>query len=201
MAQDAMQVVNEHPSVDVRKLYAGEVAARVGLPVNDLVAVAARGGRAQVRITPLRQVGVAENAEFVAVSLLLQRWNDIADWLIEDLFADDVARRAFLALAQADGALTAALDGADPEARELLERAAVADLEADPFVEACNLVAAATRRELSRRARSGSPMGLDELRDVSEARRQLELLDDPATAQDAAGVLLGWLAGQGEERA
>ncbi len=200
MAQEAMQVVNEHPSVDVRKLYAGEVAARVGLPINDLVAVAARGGRAQVRITPSRQVGVAENAEFVAVSLLLQRWNDIADWLIEDLFADDVARRAFLALAHTDGVLAAALDAADPDARELLERAAVADLEADPFVEACNLVAAATRRELARCARSGAPMSLDELRDVSEARRQLELLDEPATAQDAAGVLLGWLAGRGEER-
>ncbi len=200
MAQEAMQVVNEHPSVDVRKLYAGEVATRVGLPVNDLVAVATRGGRPVVRIAPSRQIGFSENAEFVAVALLLQRWNDIADWLIEALFGDDVARRAFLALADTGGSVTAALDEADPEARELLERAAVADLEAEPFVEACNLIAAATRRELQRSARSGRPMDLDELRDVSEARRQLELLDDPATAQDAAGVLLGWLEGRGEER-
>lgn len=200
MAQEAMQVVNEHPSVDVRKLYAGEVATRVGLPVNDLVAVATRGGRPVVRIAPTRQIGFSENAEFVAVALLLQRWNDIADWLIEALFGDDVARRAFLALADTGGSLTAALEEADPEARELLERAAVADLEAEPFVEACNLIAAATRRELQRSARSGRPMEMDELREVSEARRQLELLDDPTTAQDAAGVLLGWLEGRGEER-
>jgi DNA primase len=201
MAQEAMQVVNEHPSVDVRKLYAGEVATRVGLPVNDLVAVATRGGRPVVRVAPARQIGFSENAEFVAVALLLQRWNDIADWLIEALFGDDVARRAFLALADTGGSVTAALEEADPEARELLERAAVADLEAEPFVEACNLIAAATRRELQRSARSGRPMDLDELREVSEARRQLELLDEPATAQEAAGVLLGWLEGRGEERA
>jgi len=197
MAQEAMQVVNEHPSVDVRKLYAGEVAARVGMPVNDLVAVAARGGRAVVRMAPTRQVGIAENAEFVAVSLLLQRWNDIADWLIEGLFVDDVARRAFLALADAGGALTTALAVADPEARELLERAAVADLDAEPFIEACNLIAAATRRGLARSTRFTDP---DAMRESTEARQQLELLDTTATAQDAAGVLLGWLERRGEVR-
>jgi len=197
MAQEAMQVVNEHPSVDVRKLYAGEVATRVGMPVNDLVAVAARGGRAVVRVTPTRQVGIAENAEFVAVALLMQQWNDIADWLIEGLFADDVARRAFLALADAAGALTTALAEADPEARELLERAAVADLDAEPFVEACNLIAAATRRELARSTRFIDP---EAMRESTEARQQLELLDTPASAQDAAGVLLGWLERRGEER-
>ena len=197
MAQDAMQVVNEHPNVDVRKLYAGEVATRVGMPVNDLVAVAVRGGKAVVRTAPARQVGVSENAEFVAVALLLQRWNDIADWLIEALFHDDVARRAFLALADAGGALTAALTDADPEAREMLERAAVVDLDADPFVEACNLIAAATRRELGRSTRLVDP---EAIREATEARRQLELLDDAGTAQDAAGVLLGWLERRGEER-
>ena len=200
MAQDAMQVVNEHPSVDVRKLYAGEVATRVGLPVNDLVAVAARGGKAVVRVTPTRQVGSSENAEFVAVALLLQRWNDIADWLIEGLFADDVARRAFLALADTAGNLNAALDEADPEARELLERAAVADLDAEPFVEACNLIAAATRRELTRSTRTGRQMTSDDLLEATDARRQLELLDDADAAQDAAGSLLGWLERRGEER-
>jgi len=197
MADQAMTVVNEHPNVNVRKLYAGQVATRVGLPVNDLVRVAERGGNARVRIAPTRQVGAPENAEFVAVALLMQRWNDIADWLVEPLFADDVARRAFVALAQTGGSLSAALEAADPEARELLERAAVADLDAEPFVEACNLIAAAVRRELSR---STSVVDPDSMRATTEARQQLELLDSPATAQDAAGVLLGWLEERGEER-
>lgn len=196
MAQQAMTVVNEHPNVDVRKLYAGQVATRVGLPVNDLVAVAARGGRAQVRVAPSRQVGAPENAEFVAVALLLQRWNDVAAWLVEALFHDDVARRAFLALAATDGALTAALDEADPEARELLERAAVADVDAEPFIEACNLIAAAVRRELARRT---TLTDNDAIRAATEARRQLELLDDPAAAPEAASLLLGWLEEHDEE--
>ncbi len=198
LAQQAMAIVYEHPSKDVQKLYAGEVATTVGLPVGDLVAAVERGRRAPIRFTPARQVGAPENAEFVAVALLLQRWNDIAPWLIEGLFADDVARRAFDALATSGGALPAALEHADPEARELLERAAVADVDADPFPEACNLIAAAVRRAL---ARSTSLVDTDALRDASEARRQLELLGEPATAQDAAGVLLGWLDERSEERA
>ena len=45
-AESAMAVVNEHPNVNVRKLYAGEVATRLDLPVHDLVLVAEKGGRA-----------------------------------------------------------------------------------------------------------------------------------------------------------
>ena len=197
MAQQAMSVVNEHPSVDVRKLYAGQVATHVGLPVNDLVSVAAKGGRAYVRVTPARQVGLSENAEFVSVTMLLQRWDDVALWLIEALFADDVARRAFLALAKSNGSLNTALEFADPEAREMLERAAVADFDAEPFIEACNLIAAAVRRELGRRVHVIDP---DEIRADSEARRSLELLESAETSKDAAGILLGWLERRNEER-
>ncbi len=197
MAQLAMSVVNEHPSVDVRKLYAGQVATHVGLPVNDLVSVAAKGGRAYVRVAPARHVGLSENAEFVSVTMLLQRWDDVALWLIEALFADDVARRAFLALANSNGSLNTALELADPEAREMLERAAVADFDAEPFIEACNLIAAAVRRELGRRVHVIDP---DEIRADSEARRSLELLESPDTSKDAAGILLGWLERRNEER-
>ena len=197
MADDPMLVVNEHPNVNVRKLYAGEVATRVGLPVNDLVAAAERGGRARVRVSPTRQVGAAENAEFVAVALLLQQWNDVASWLVESLFNDDVARRAFIAVADAGGALPAALDAADPDAREVLERAAVADIDAEPFIEACNLIAAAVRREL---ARTTSQIEPSAMRAATEIRQQLEQLDDPTTAEAAAGVLLGWLEQRDEER-
>ena len=42
LAAQAMEVINEHPDVNVRKLYAGEIAARVGLPVADLSRLAER---------------------------------------------------------------------------------------------------------------------------------------------------------------
>ena len=193
-----LQVINEHPNADTRSLYAAQLAAHVGLSAQSLVERAARRSATPVRAAPTRQIGAPENAEFVAVALLLQRWNDVADWLVESLFVDDVARRAFLALAATNGTIAAALDEADPEAREMLERAAVADLDAEPFAEACNLIAAAVRRQL---ARSTSMVDVDALRASTEARLQLELLDTPATAQEAAGVLLGWLELRGEERA
>jgi DNA primase len=198
MAQEAMAVVNEHPNLDVRKLYAGEVALRVGLPVNDLVAVAVkRTSRPEVRVAPTRQVGSAENAEFVALVMLMQRWNDIASWLVEELFADDIVRRAFLALADAGGSIPAAIELADPDAREVLERAAVADVDADPFVESCNLIAAAVRRELNRRVHLTDPA---EMLANRNARLALEDLDEAATAADAATLLLGWLTRRSEEK-
>jgi DNA primase len=193
MAGEAMAIVNEHPNVEVRKLYAGQVATHVGIPVNDLVAIAQRGSRTPVvRMAPVRRVGAPENAEFVAVAMLLQRWDDIAPWLVEDLFADDVARRAFLAAADSAGAVEAALQLADPEAREFLERAAVADLDADPLVEARNLIAAATRRKLVRQVTVTDP---DALRAGRDARLALEQIEDAEGADAAAEALLGWLQG------
>jgi DNA primase len=198
MAQDALAIVNEHPNVDVRKLYAGQVATHVGMPVNDLVAAAQRGGRAPVvRVAPTRQIGAAENAEFVAVAMLLQRWDDIAPWLVEDLFAHDVARRAFLAVAEAGGAIEPALELADPEAREFLERAAVSDVDAEPVVEARNLIGATTRRLLTRQVGVTEP---EDLMAMREARLQLELIDDAEAADGAAEALLGWIQRVSEER-
>ena len=197
MAQDAMAVVNEHPNADVRKLYAGQVASHVGMPVNDLVAIAERRVRAPViAIQQTRRIGAKENGEFVAVAMLLQRWDDIAPWLVEELFADDVARRAFVAVAEAGPSIEAALDLADPDARELLERAAVADLEVDPVIEARNLIAAATRRKLAERR---STVDLDELRAMRDVRVALERMDDPDASDAACEALLGWLQGAKEE--
>ena len=108
-----------------------------------------RAARAVVRRTsPVHRSAPRENAEFAALTLLAQDWDLIAGWLIEELFADDVNRRAFVALAAADGDLDAALAAADPDARDVLERAAVADLDVDAETEARNLIAAAVRREL-----------------------------------------------------
>lgn len=196
MAQEAMAIVAEHPDQNVQKLYAGQVAAHVGLQVNDLAAALRTHGRAPVRVAPTRQVGSAENAEFVAIAMLFQRWDDIAPWLVEDLFAQDVARRAFLAVAEAGGAIERSLELADPEAREFLERAAVADVDADPVIEARNLIAAATRRLLTRQTSVTDP---ETLRSMRDARLALEEIDEPETADGAAEALLGWLQGASEE--
>jgi DNA primase len=197
MAERAMEVVNEHPDLNVRKLYAGQVASHTGLPINDLISATERRRAPIVRIAQPRRIGAAENAEFVAIALLLQRWDDIAPWMMEELFADEVARRAFLAVAEAGGRVESALDLADPEARELLERAAVADVDADPDVEARSLISAAVRRELKHRLHLTDP---DSMRETSEAQRAVNDLDDAGATQNAAEALLGWLQRRSEER-
>ena len=198
LAEQAMAVVNEHPDTNVRKLYAGQVASHTGLPINDLVAIASRrSARPIVRVHAVRRVGSSENAEFVAIALLLQRWHDMAGWLDEVLFVDDVARRAFLAVAEGDGSVGRSLELADPEARELIERAAVADIDADPAIEGRNLIAAAVRRELGRTVNEIDP---GEILANRDARLALERFDEPSAGNDAAELLLGWLQRRNEER-
>ena len=197
LAERAMAVVNEHPDGNVRKLYAGQVASEVGLPVADLVSLAERRSRQpSVAVVTPRRTAVRENAEFVAVALLAQDWESIAGWLVEELFHDEANRRAFLALAEAGGDLVAAIEQADPEAREVLERAAVADLDVDPEAEACNLIGAAVRRQLAERAGIGD---IEHIRDDAQARLQLEDLGSSITAASAAEWLLGWLHRRMEE--
>ncbi len=198
LAEQAMAVVNEHPDPNVRKLYAGQVASHTGLPINDLVAIASRrSARPIVHVGGARRVGSSENAEFVAIALLLQRWHDMAGWLDEVLFVDDVARRAFLAVAEGDGSVGRSLELADPEAREMIERAAVSDIDADPAIEGRNLIAAAVRRELARRVNETDPVEILANRD---ARLALERFDEPNAGNDAAELLLGWLQRRNEER-
>jgi len=190
-AQEALGVINEHPDLNVRKLYAGQVASHVGIPAADLVSLAQRGTRRPVVNTPMPAASARrETGEFVAIALLIQAWDEIATWMVEALFSDDVLRRAFLALAQTEGKLNEALIVADPDAREILERAAVADIEVQPIIEAWNLIAGAVRRELLQRVRISDP---EEIRKDREARLLLEQLEIPTQADAAATMLLDWL--------
>lgn len=198
MASQAMAVVNEHPDLNVRKLYAGQVASQAVMPLNDVLTLHnRRGERAVPRAAPARRVGFVENAEFVAIALLIQRWDDIAPWLVEELFVDDLSRRAFLAVAAGAGSIERAMELADPDARELLERAAVADIDDDPVVEARNLIAAAVRRSLNQRVVVLEP---EQIRSDRDARLLLEALGDPEATNGAAEALLGWLQQRNEER-
>jgi DNA primase len=198
LAERAMSVVNEHPDVNVRKLYAGEVAAQTGIPAHDLISVAERRQRdPSLELQRPRTEHPSENAEFAVITQLAQDWDSVAGWLIEELFDDDVHRRAFLALGAAEGNLDAAIEAADPDAREVLERSAVADLDVDPEVEVRNLIAARVRRELASRRSSSDA---EQIRADREARLQLEDLAHPINGAAAAEGLLGWLHRRMDQR-
>ena len=197
LANEAMAIVNEHPDANVRKIYAGQVATRTELPVADLVKVAERGGgRVMVSAAPARR-GINEGAEFVALAMLLQDWDAIAPSLVEPLFDDEIHLRAFRAVAEAGGEVTLALELADPAARGVLERAAVADLDFDAEVTVRSLINAAVRRVRSRRAQVASP---DEAIENAHARVLLEQLDQSPTDPTVVDWLLQWLDRRSEER-
>ena len=190
-AEQAMAVINEHPDTNVRKIYAGQVATHVGIPVADLVRLAERGVRKPtVNISAAPNTRRGESAEFVVLALMFSQWETIANWLSEALFVDEVHRRAFLAVAQAQGDVSKSLELADPEAREVLERAAVADVETQAVREAWNLLSAAVRRELAHRETVSDP---EEIRIDRSARLLLENLEVPSMAESSAEQLLGWL--------
>ena len=190
LAGKAMELVNEHPDSNVRRLYAGQVASHTGVSAADLVKVADRGGSAPVVIAaPVQQA--TEGAGFVALSLLIHEWDTIAPWLIEELFPDDASRDAFRAIAAADGDVHVALQSVAPDAADIIERAAVYDIEADPLVESRALISAAVRRELSRR-RLGSD--IEQIQNDRMVRNALEDLNKHDKAQTAAVILLQWLA-------
>jgi DNA primase len=199
LAEAAMGVVNEHPDVNVRKVYAGEVAAHCSLPVKDLVQVAM-----QRRPQPRLEVPISaprsprENAEVVALGLLVHRWDAIAPWLVEALFTDDACVTAFRALAESDGDWHKALEIAEPAGRELLERLAVDPPEADPDVEARSLIAAAARREVERIRATGD---LGRNAELVELKRNIDDLFDADRGSAAAERLLTWLDRADEERA
>ena len=189
-AERAIAVINEHPDVNVRKIYAGQVATHTGLPVGDVVPrVERRERNPRIEVAAPAAPGARENAEFAAIAILLQSWDSIAPWLVAELFPTDVMRRAFLAVAESSGATEVAIEAADPEAREVLERAAVVDIDANGRAEAFNLISAAVRRELAAHRGVSDPNVLLADRD---ARLHLERLETP-DGDAAAAFLLGWL--------
>ena len=200
LAEDAMAVVNEHPNKSIRMLYAGEVAAELSMPVSDMVRIAERGvRRPAIQVQAKRSAGPIQNAESAALVLLVQEWDSIAPWLTEQLFDNDINRMAFLALAETDGDLNKAIAAAPPDAVDVLERAAVADLNLVADVEARNLIRAACRRELQHRNKVIDPEAMAEDR---QAKIDIEALEnaDKERALAAAESLLGWLDRRTGER-
>ncbi len=188
-AEQAMRVINEHPDVNVRSLYAAQVATHTGIAASELVKIAKTGSSEQIVVTAARHM--PDGAGFVALSMLIHRWDEIAPWLTEQLFVDEPSRQAFVALVDAEGDVSTALSNVDGEAADIIERAAVLEYEVDPFTEAKTLIGAAVRRALAQRVHAPDP---DQIRDDRHARIRLDDLHNPQEAEHAAAELLGWLS-------
>jgi DNA primase len=201
-ARAAMTVINEHPDVHVRKLYAGQVATHVGIPVADIMADVAPQRqapltRAQAPLTASTATSStassdardeASGEEAVLAHLLVDPSLD--EFLSEYLFTGVVHRQAFASIRAARGDVTAALRSVDERAAAVIERVSVADPVGDPIVEIVNLVRAAVRRSLAVRGRHVDAETIKADRAVKQA---VERLGDPAVAVSELPELLTWL--------
>ena len=171
------------------------------MPVADLVRVAQqRTRRPTLAVAPPRRRAVQENGEFVALALLAQDWDSIAPWLIEELFDDDVYRRAFRALADADGNLDAAIGaGRSRGAGGAGHGRQSPTSTVEPEIEARNLIAAAVRRELApHRGDVGLWSGSETIVTLVFTSKSWA---DPISSASASEWLLGWLHRRTDERA
>ena len=85
----ALAVVREHPDVNVRKLYAGEVARTPGCRWPTWWPWPSDGPRRRAADRRDPPGGARRTPEVVVLALLLHRWDDIAPWLVEALFVDE----------------------------------------------------------------------------------------------------------------
>jgi DNA primase len=137
-----------------------------------------------------------------ALRLAVHRPEAVADRLEDVLFSDELQRRAFLALADAEN-LHDAIDGAPPDVADLLRRVAVEEpvISDEPLRDPVDAVIARLIREASKRALSDlqvqtriSPAGLEETHlETATVRRWLEKLDDDTDGSEAMSWLLAWL--------
>ena len=184
------------PNVNVRKLYAGEVATQIGLPVADLVRVAERRDRGarDRRCRPAARVAPCENAEFVAIALLAQDWDAIArGWSRRCSTTTPTGGRSSPS-PSADGDL-AARDRRSPTPRPA--RCSNGPPSPTSSVDPGGRGAQPDRRRRAPGAAAavGSTATRAAIRDDREARLQLEELAIADAARSAAAEwLLGWLA-------
>jgi DNA primase len=223
-AEQALAVVAEHPRELVRDQYVMEIASRTRIEPDRLRSMlAGADGHVLGGAGPGRGKAVArdrndavsvgstatgrpmrESAELEALRLLVISPAEIGPWLHEELFTDDRARAAYLALSTS-GSLRAAIDTTDPGAAELLQQVAVEDSNAEPLDVAVRLLYnAGQRRLVDLRAQAQSATVPEDVRWTADAQGWLKLrmeeLLESSSNEAAAGQLLAWLTEEPEEQ-
>jgi DNA primase len=168
VAHQAHQMITEHPDPIVREQYAGRIAATLDLPQETLLrGLGAR--RAQVSM-PTRPKARSERPSLMVLLLAVHDPESVAHLLDEALFVDEVELAAYRALASAS-TLHEAIELADPDAAELLQRLAVEEVDVEPHDVLTLLVAEAAQRALH------------------EIETSARTSDDPLAAADTVGWL------------
>jgi DNA primase len=143
-----------------------------------------------------------------ALRLAVHRPDAVVERLDEVLFLDDLQRRAFVALTEADS-LHEAVEEAPPDVADLLRRVTVEEpvLVTNPIADPVDAVVAQLVRAAARHAlvqlqaavrTSSGDLG-SSAAETASVRHWMEDLDDPVSGREAADRLLAWLVAGGEE--
>jgi DNA primase len=204
-AEAAMAMIGEHPSELVRDQYVMQVADRCRIEPDRLragvtTARARPPGARGAAAPPPRRRRRAESASALALRLAVHHPEDVADVLDEVLFADEVERAAFRALA-GSATLHEAVAVADPEVAELLQRLAVEEADAEAADVVRLLVVDALRpvvREIEADARAAAdPLAAARLVGWLKLRTE-ELWEEPTRAA-ATEQLVAFLVERAKE--
>jgi DNA primase len=155
-----------------------------------------------VRTPAVQPVDPSSRPGLEALRLAVHRPEAVADRLEDVLFVDDLQRRAFLTLAEADN-LHDAIDGAPPDVADLLRRVAVEEpvIPDETLSDPVDSVIVRLVREAATRAISDlavqtrtAPEGMEGTHaELEEAKRiYVKLRDDPDDSE-ATRWLLAWL--------
>jgi DNA primase len=201
-AEEAAATVAEHPNELVRDQYLVTIAERCGVDLDVLRSVRA-GGRQrrdrrgagvrvdeQERRVPVRS---ADNPEIHVLNLAVHHPETVPGFIDEGLFGDPLHQAAFEALVKAPS-LAAAIESADEEVGELLQRVAVEEPTDDPEARIARFLHDAASRELDRlsaEARVGADPAL--LRTIPDLKMAIDDVRSSYFNLAEASRLLHWL--------
>jgi DNA primase len=214
IAGQALAMVAEHPDALVRDQYLMQISDRCRVDADRLRSMAAAGveptpaerpdrGRRSPASRPADQESpvALSGPELEALRLCIHRRAEVVDRLEPPLFAHALARHAF-AVVRSTPDVHEAIEAADPQLADLLQRLAVEESDADPDDVAIRLVERAVHaelRELQSEMRQLAPdaqaayaptvawlkMGLERMRDDD--------IDHRDAALEAEQMLVAWL--------
>jgi DNA primase len=204
-AEAALVVVAEHPDELVRDQYVIQIADRCRLDVDRLRTVLRAGPRrpqAVADVRPTRSDSKAERMLRLAVDPSLGA--EARDLLDDVLFTEDIHRRAWHVLNDANGDLHLALAGADPDVADLLGRLAVEDTVDSPRDIRRALLRDAVERTLADLRREAAEVG--DFAPYSEAITWLQtqreaMKDENRPGREIEDQLLAWLSERSMETA
>jgi DNA primase len=204
-ATAGVDVLRDHPNELIRDAYLMKLADFCRVDVAQLREQLRRAGparRSGEDLTPVvtrARTGGRHPAEVEALTLLVQRRDDMLGWLADELFVDDRNLAVYWALAASDDVASALelLQDTDPGAAEVLAMVAVGESEAEPADVGIRLLELASERRLTE-LKAEVRVAEDPLM-LSDRMSRLALakdgLRDPARSAVAAAEVLAVLTG------